>query len=229
VGDQGTQALASIEQGLQQVEVMKGLEQVELVISTNAHFSVSVAAQAVAKLIPQHPGAHFQINSELPRDAAIRFNEHHSDFFIGTEGELNQNNNAQSITRPWPDIAYIVREGHPLLSLPEIRLSDCLAYPLMAPRPPIWWEEYFRDWALGIGVPLPTGYENTSPFHRAQSTDWATILTLCRACDGITGGCRSQMQSYESEGFVIIEPIDAPPLPDANMILAWPGITTTPP
>jgi hypothetical protein len=77
VCDQGTEALASIEQGFQQVEVMKGLEQVELVISTNAFFSVSVAAQAVAKLIPQHPGAHFQINSELPRDAVIRFNEHH--------------------------------------------------------------------------------------------------------------------------------------------------------
>jgi hypothetical protein len=60
VCDQGIEALASIEQGFQQVEVMKGLEQVELVISTNAHFSVSVAAQAVAKLIPQHPGATFR-------------------------------------------------------------------------------------------------------------------------------------------------------------------------
>ena len=29
------------------------------------------------------------------------------------------------------------------------------------------------------------------------------------------------MQSYEHEGFKIIEPVDAPPLPDASMILAW--------
>ena len=222
VCDQGADAIASIELGLRQVEVMKGLEQAELVISTNAFFSVAIAAQAVAKLISQYPGAHFQISSESPRDAAIRFDERRSDFFIGTEGELNQNNNVQSITLPWPEFAYIVREGHPLLSLPEIRLADCLAYPLLGPRPPTWWEEYFRDWALGIGVPLPTGYENPSPFHRAQSTDWATLLMLCRSCDGITGGCRSQMQRYQNgNGFVIFEPLDAPPMPDANMILAW--------
>jgi len=218
---EGAEALARIDRGLQQVEIMKGLEQVELVISTIALLSVSIAAEAVSQLIPQYPKAHFTISSESPRDAATNFYEHRSDFFIGTEGELSLNNNAHSITLPWPDIAYIVGDGHPLLSLPEIRLADCLAYPLLGALPPTWWQEYFRDWALGIGVPLPTGYENTSPYHRAQSTDWATILMLCRTCDGITGGCRSQMQSYEHEGFKIIEPVDAPPLPDSNMILAW--------
>ncbi len=157
----------------------------------------------------------------MPEDAAINFEKHQSDLFIGTEGELSSNYDAHSITLPWPGTAYIVFEGHPLLSLPEIRLSDCLAYPLMAPRAPKLYEEYFRDWALDIGVPLPASYWNVSPFHRAQSNDWSAILMLCRTCNGITGGCRSQMQSYEREGFVIIELVDAPPLPDIQMILAW--------
>ena len=43
VCDQGADAIASIELGLRQVEVMKGLEQAELVISTNAFFSVAIA------------------------------------------------------------------------------------------------------------------------------------------------------------------------------------------
>jgi DNA-binding transcriptional LysR family regulator len=222
VHDHGLVAVDSIEHALHQIEIMKGLEQAELAISTSAFFSVAIAGQAVADLIPRYPGVHFHINSEAPRDAVIHFEQRRTNFFIGTEGELTDKNNVQTIELPFPDIAYIIREGHPLLLLPEIRLIDCLEYPLLGPRLPTWWEEYFRDWVLGIGVPLPEGYETTSPYHRGQSTDWGAVLMLCRACDGIVGGCRSQMERYENgSGFVIFEPVDAPPKPNTRMMLAW--------
>ena len=176
VYEQGNAALEEIAQGLKKIEVLRGLERAEVTIATSALLSGSIAGAALEKLIPDYPNVHFLVNSVKPRDAAQQFKNGEADFFIGDAEDLEASDDFESALIPWPEIAYLYRAGHPLADLPQISVVDCLVYPMIGPRPPRWWEHYFRDWALGIGVPLPTGYEATSPEHRLQSSDWAIIL-----------------------------------------------------
>ena len=223
--DEGSKGLAHFSNAFNLLENLKGIAAKEVIVSAPTAFTQLVSCPASFAALEAVPDIHVRIDGLEPYLAVQEFNDRKANVVIGYPEMLPQiKANYQIRKFPFPMISYTLATDHPLCCRP-CTLKETVPFPIVGIRPPIFWEEYFRKWLLGIHIELPEGYDQTSPVHKITSNDWSVMDWWVAGHQAITGGFHDHMAKVCQDFPTVYAPLnitDAPPFPnDQQVFIAW--------
>jgi DNA-binding transcriptional LysR family regulator len=223
--DEGGKGLAHFRNAFIQVENLRGIANKEIVVSSPTVLTRHVSCPSALAALTAMPDLHLRVDSLEPVMACREFNDHKANVILGYPEMLPCLIANYQIRRfPFPMLSYVCSPDHPLAGR-ECALQDAIAFPIVGPRPPIFWEEYFRKWLLDIDIELPEGYDQTSPVHSITANDWSVLWRWVSKHQGLTGGVHDEMVNNVTEFPMLFSHLnltDAPPFPtDQQVFIAW--------
>jgi DNA-binding transcriptional LysR family regulator len=127
-----------------EIELLKGFERGRLVIACDAFHAETVIADALKRMLADHPRLRYKIVTGQVDDLLHQLNEKRVDIVVGApvddllphlEYEEYRSSHAELFCRP----------DHPLLKQKEIDLKDCFDYPIVGIDTPSWVKKWIAD------------------------------------------------------------------------------------
>ncbi len=123
-------ALADLEAVTSRIEQLRGLIRGRVKIATVESAAGDLLPRAITLFQSSHPRVRFEIYVGAPEQLLNRLIEDQADFILTHNNSPVRDRNISIIDSvSWPLFA-LVAAGHPLASEPQIRLRDCLLYPI---------------------------------------------------------------------------------------------------
>ena len=211
--EQGQTALGALSDSLDIIRTLQGITNNEVVVATSCILAPDIASASAMISVKENPQIHFKVDSFEPEDALYKFNHGMADVLILDKEQKNNIEGPHQIDLyPHPNVAYWFKKGHPLDKKSDVVLLDCLSYPLVGPRPMLWWDQWFANWLELSDLPLPAGYNQTSPFHSLITNEWNCQEEFVIKMDAISGSLAEWLNDSH-ELFSEVDIVDRPPYP----------------
>jgi DNA-binding transcriptional LysR family regulator len=202
-------AISDLDTVTSRIEQLRGLVRGQIKIAAVESVAGDLLPRAISLFQSRHPRVRFDAAIGTPESLLQRLAEDRADLIL-THNAISDRNISIAISTSWPIFA-LVASGHPLASKPEIRLRDCLRYPVA-----------LGDKALAgralIEQALAKASFTIEPALVSNSVEAMKAFSL------LNGGvcfqfCAPGTAFVEPGGMAAI-PVADPPLPNAQLLLA---------
>lgn len=196
------QMLGQIANMRRELDLMKNLQSGRLIVGCDSWLAECLLAPTLARMLERYPDLRFSVRVGPIDTMMEELLAGGLDLYVGAPPEARDDRYA------WHDIllppmVLLCNPAHPLLALAAPSPSDCLAYPIAAPRLPQW---YF-DW-LGRQLGYPTTPEGRDIYsYFLESDDLGVIRQLVRTTDTISSLLPSLAADDIAHGLLRVVPL----------------------
>jgi DNA-binding transcriptional LysR family regulator len=202
-------AISDLETVTSRIEQLRGLVRGRVKIAAVESVAGSLLPRAITAFQSAHPRVRFDVNIGTPEHLLQRLIEDQADLIL-THNPINDRNVSTVISTRWPLFALVARD-HPFASEAELRLRDCLRYPIA-----------LGDNSLAgrrlIEQALAKASFNIEPALVSNSVEAMKAFSVMNR--GICFQFRPPGRAVIPPGDMIAIPIADQPLPDAQLLLA---------
>lgn len=192
-------ALAELEQGLSEIEALKGRDSTRIAIGSMPLARASVLPGAMARMLDEHP--HVQLRTiEGPYEALLGGLRHGDiDLLIGALRDPTPTEDVVQEPLFRDDLVLVAGPDHPLAGRADVSLADTLAFPWIAPP---------RDTPSGryLNTLLDIPSRPVTPV-RVVSSSFVLVRTMLTEGDFITIVSRQQVARDLNGGALVALPI----------------------
>lgn len=197
-----------------EIDLLKGFEKGRLVIGCDAFHAETEIAEALKKMLAEHPRLRYKVVSGHVDDLLRQLNEKHVDIVVGAP-----------VDDPLPHLDYEIytspqaemfcRPGHPILQQKEIDLKDCFDYSIVGVDTPSWVKKWIVD---------DTGYSEkdekiVSPV-LAVCDNYGLIFKLVKETDSLSAAPLELLAPKLKAGEFVSFQVNAGKLPRGNFGVA---------
>ncbi len=121
-------AISDLETVTSRIEQLRGLIRGRVKIAAVESVASELLPRAITLFQSAHPRVRFEITIGTPEGLLRILAEDQADLIL-THNPINDHNTSIVVSTLWP-LCALVADGHPLASKTELRLRDCLRYPV---------------------------------------------------------------------------------------------------
>ncbi len=127
-----------------EIELLKGFEKGRLVIGCDAFHVETEVAEALKRMLAEHPRLRYKVVTGHVDDLLRQLNEKHVDIVIGAPvDDLLPHLDYEMYNSPQAEM--FCRPGHPILKQKEIELKDCFDYSIVGVDTPSWVKKWIAE------------------------------------------------------------------------------------
>jgi DNA-binding transcriptional LysR family regulator len=202
-------AISDLNTVTSRIEQLRGVVRGQIKIAAVESVAGDFLPRAITLFQSTHPRVRFEVTIGAPESLLQLLIEDQADLIL-THTAISDRNVSIAVSTRWPFFA-LVASGHPLASKPEIRLRDCLRYPIA-----------LGDQTLAGRALIERALEKASftiePSLISNSVEAMKAFSLLNS--GVCFQFRPPgTRTVEPSGMVAI-PVTDPPLPSAQLLLA---------
>jgi DNA-binding transcriptional LysR family regulator len=202
-------AIADLETVTSRIEQLRGLVRGQIKIAAVESVASDLLPRAITLFQSTHPRVRFEVTVGAPEGLLQRLVEDQADLIL-THNAINDRNVSIAVSTRWPLFA-LMAAGHPLASRQEIRLRDCLRYPVALG------DKTLAGRAL-IEQALAKASFNIEPALISNSVEAMKAFSLLNG--GVCFQFRPSGTAAVEAGAMVAIPVADQPLPGAQLLLA---------
>jgi DNA-binding transcriptional LysR family regulator len=202
-------AISDLDTATSRIEQLRGLVRGQIKIAAVESVAGGLLPRAITLFQSTHPRVRFEVTIGAPESLLQRLLEDQADLIL-THNAINNRNISVAASARWPFFA-LVGASHPLASNREIRLRDCLRYPIALG------DKTLAGRAL-IDQALAKASFTIEPALVSNSVEAMKAFSLLNG--GVCFQFRPPQTAIVEAGGMVAIPVADPPLPNAQLLLA---------